>query len=66
VTSLDVQDSSKQQIKANRNQTSVNMKNQAFGESILTPSTNYHQFLPCPVPKKNNSSIVHSDKLGYQ
>ena len=38
----------KQQIKANRMQTSVKMKNKAFGECILTPSTNYSQFLPCP------------------
>ena len=35
-------------IKANRKQTSVNMKNLAFGECILTPSTNYNQFLPSP------------------
>ena len=38
----------KQQIKANCKQTSVNIKNLAFGECILTLSTNYNQFLPCP------------------
>ena len=42
VTFLNVNDKScpKQQIKATRKQTSVNMKNWAFGECILTSSTN--------------------------
>ena len=38
----------KQQIKAKRKQTSVNINNKAFSEYILTPSTNYNQFLLCP------------------